>query len=144
MALPVISLVQLAYCSLARPFFNDAAIQNILEVSRRRNAEHNVTGVLLYKSGYVLQVLEGPPAAVRRLFKNIQRDPRHTEVYELYEMPIVEREFPDWSMGFQYANFGFDKPPASFNHLLSDYLNVRPDPDKRGTWLLASFASTTR
>lgn len=144
MVLPYISLTQLAYASVARPAFGEAEIGNILEVSRRRNREHGVTGVLLYQRGLVLQVLEGPPAAVKTLFANIQRDSRHTGVHCLYETEIPEREFPDWSMAFHYAEFGYCEPPEGFNSMLTEFLNVRIDPERRGSLFLLTFAGLTR
>lgn len=144
MVLPYPPLAQLAYSSVARPRFGEAEVQDILEISRRRNQEHRITGVLLYQNGLVLQVLEGPPAAVKTLFANIQRDRRHTGVHCLYEMEIHEREFPDWSMGFHYAEFGYREPPEGFNLMLTQLLSVQIDLNRRGTLFLATFAGLTK
>ncbi|MHC4845534.1 MAG: BLUF domain-containing protein, partial [Planctomycetota bacterium] len=31
---------------------------------------------------------------------DIRRDPRHTDIYTLFEEPIDEREFANWAMAF--------------------------------------------
>jgi len=44
----------------------------LLESSRRYNADHHITGLLLYSAGRYVQVLGGPEAAVRMLYDRIQ------------------------------------------------------------------------
>lgn len=94
------NLIQLIYASSAWQLLSEDEILNILEVSRKNNAERNITGVLLYKGGNFLQVLEGDEEAVSRLYQTIERDQRHKGVIVLAKRKIAEREFPDWSMGF--------------------------------------------
>ena len=44
-------------------------ITQILQTSRRKNKEQNVTGALLFDSGYFAQTLEGPRLAIERTFE---------------------------------------------------------------------------
>jgi hypothetical protein len=67
---------------------------------RANNQRLELTGVLLYREGQILQLLEGPEEAVRTNFAVIGRDPRHTQVTKLSEETIPEREFPSFSMGY--------------------------------------------
>jgi hypothetical protein len=76
----------------------DAEITQILQTSRRKNKEQNVTGALLFDSGYFAQTLEGPRLAIERIFERIQRDPRHGEVTVLGSQTHGRRDFPEWSM----------------------------------------------
>jgi blue light- and temperature-responsive anti-repressor len=98
------NLYRLVYCSRNRIAGNPAAVilelENILELARANNAAAGVTGALLYNSGTFAQVLEGPLAAVERIFEKIQRDPRHGEVMVLHMGPSAGRLFPAWSMAF--------------------------------------------
>jgi hypothetical protein len=59
-------LVSLVYVSVARELMSDEDLKAILEVARRKNAERNITGMLLYRSGYFIQALEGEEADVER------------------------------------------------------------------------------
>lgn len=77
-----------------------AGIHQILASSRRNNAALGVTGALLFNSGCFAQVLEGPRAAVSRIFERIQRDPRHSDALVLEYAPVAKRSFPSWSMAF--------------------------------------------
>ncbi len=47
-----------------------------------------------------MQVLEGSKDAVAETYERICRDARHHQLDLLFEGPIAEREFYDWSMAF--------------------------------------------
>lgn len=97
-----IALFRILYCS--RNLISDASgrpvetLNSILEKSRRNNGKNNVTGALLYSSGFFAQVLEGPKTSIEEAFERIQRDPRHAEVTVLECGEIQDRDFPAWSM----------------------------------------------
>jgi blue light- and temperature-responsive anti-repressor len=78
----------------------DAEITQILQTSRRKNKEQNVTGALLFDSGYFAQTLEGPRLAIEQIFERIQRDPRHGDVTVLSSQTDGRRDFPEWSMAY--------------------------------------------
>jgi hypothetical protein len=73
----------------------------VLAVSHQRNAVEGITGMLLYKDGNVMQVLEGEEAAVLKLYAKIGRDPRHRGLMTLLRRPVEDRQFPGWTMGFR-------------------------------------------
>ena len=73
-------------------------ISQILETARTNNSRANVTGALLYNSGYFAQVLEGPKAAIEHVFERIQRDSRHRDITVLECSGIRSRDFPSWAM----------------------------------------------
>ncbi len=76
----------------------------ILEVSRRRNAELGLTGVLVYTGNGFLQVLEGRQTDVLAVFERLLVDRRHRSV-SVIEMGETERRlFGSWSMGFLGAS----------------------------------------
>jgi hypothetical protein len=93
-------MIQYIYVSSSVKLFTSDELVELLEKSRINNEKLGLTGMLLYKDGDFMQVLEGDEEAVRWLSARIGRDPRHTNVKALLEGPITEREFPDWSMGF--------------------------------------------
>jgi hypothetical protein len=92
---------QLCYASTATREMQREDLLNLLRYARRRNAAEGVTGLLLYQGGHFLQVLEGDPEPVRAIFKRICKDPRHGRIVVLFEEVVSERQYPDWSMGFQ-------------------------------------------
>ena len=94
-------LFHLIYVSTAVAAFSDLALANLLEQSRARNLRHGLTGLLLYKNGHFMQVLEGEESHVMEVFASIERDARHKSVDVLRTEYIQYRDFPDWSMGFR-------------------------------------------
>jgi len=77
------------------------SIGNILEAALRHNPRHDITGMMLYSGGDVLQVLEGPKNPVLDLFEKIKLDARHTEVFTVLNEPLAARHFPQWTMGYK-------------------------------------------
>ena len=74
-------------------------IRDILRVSCRNNAADDITGVLFYADGNVMQVLEGPGASVERTYGRIRKDPRHRHVSTYLDRAVEGRLFAEWSMG---------------------------------------------
>jgi hypothetical protein len=97
-------VIQYIYVSSSVKRFGNEELLKLLEKARANNEQLGISGMLLYKDGDFMQALEGPEEQVHRLSARIARDPRHQNVKKLLEGPITEREFPDWSMGFQNLN----------------------------------------
>jgi hypothetical protein len=97
-------MIQVAYVSCAVPAFAPDDIAEILLTSRANNTARGVTGLLLYRGGDIMQVLEGEEPVIRRLLDTIQRDTRHRSIIKLFEKAITQRDFKDWSMGFRDLN----------------------------------------
>ena len=93
------SIYQVLYHSVATQPLREAELQALLEQTRSHNAQHQLTGILLYSDGRFVQLLEGPEPAVRALYPRIQQDRRHTQVVTVSEGPGPHRRFADWSMG---------------------------------------------
>jgi hypothetical protein len=89
---------QLIYRSRATSPPTEADLQQLLNQARAHNAQAHITGLLLYRDGCYVQVLEGPEDEVRAVFVRILRDPRHTQVVTLSEGLGPARRFPEWSM----------------------------------------------
>jgi len=100
----VSNLISIIYASSAVNLFSEAELIDLLKKSRENNAAEDITGMLLYKDGNFIQVIEGPEEAINRLYQKILRDPRHHHIIQLGKQPIPERQFPDWSMGFRDVN----------------------------------------
>jgi len=77
-----------------------AMVNDILEVSRRNNAAHNITGSLFYDGVNFTQFLEGSLLDIEALFEVIKKDPRHAQIIQLHKIPITKRRFGYWSMHY--------------------------------------------
>ncbi len=99
-------LIHLIYASAASRGMERTELLELLEQSRRKNRELDVTGMLLYAESSFFQVIEGEERVIDELFDVIGRDERHDRVTTIIREPIPERSFGGWSMGFAGATPG--------------------------------------
>ena len=94
-------MIQLSYISsAARPMDNEQLL-GLLSHCLTYNSTHDITGMLLFGDGIFLQALEGQDEAVLSLYDKIEKDERHRDVKILHRNVIQERQYSEWSMGFQ-------------------------------------------
>ena len=93
-------LIQCIYTSAESINFSRDQLLSLLERARVVNSGLGITGMLMYEDGSFFQVLEGPPNAVRSLYKKISADKRHRRITKIIEEPVARRLLPDWSMGY--------------------------------------------
>ncbi|MFM8330705.1 MAG: BLUF domain-containing protein [Candidatus Methylumidiphilus sp.] len=100
------ALMHLVYLSSLVDISLESEIPKILESSVRNNPVSGITGMLLYCDGNFIQVLEGETDAVLEVFDRICADCRHRDIFEVMREPIAEREFAQWSMGYNHIKEG--------------------------------------
>ncbi|MCM3695632.1 BLUF domain-containing protein [Microbacterium oleivorans] len=121
------TVFSVVYSSTATAPLDDAALRELLEQSRSSNAERDVTGMLLYRAGRFIQVLEGPEEAVRDTMGKIERDPRHDHLRVLIDEFIEERNFAEWTMGYEPIDVPDGAAPEGFRDTFDD-LEAHGDP----------------
>jgi hypothetical protein len=85
-----------------------------LDDAIRNNSKKNITGMMVYSGGNVMQVLEGEKDVVLDTFRLIEMDTRHKGIFILIEHEVVERQFASWSVGFQHlSKADLEKIPAA-------------------------------
>ena len=138
------SLLQLVYVSTMSTD-EPALIYQILDAAVKHNKRNNITGMLLYAEGNIIQAIEGERDAVMATFKTIEKDTRHRGIHVLIEEEILSRKFASWNMGFRrLTKFDLEKFPASaplFNMRGSELaLRIRPG---NALTLLTAFAGAS-
>ena len=123
-------MFRLIYVSTARELMDKDALLGILAKAREKNARLGITGMLLYKDGNFLQLLEGEERIVRGIYETIARDTRHFDTMITMEEAVNERMFTEWSMGFHdLSDPALQSLPgfAPFRHLNFDHRSATPD-----------------
>ncbi len=123
-------MFRLIYVSSARKLMDKDALLGILAKAREKNARLGITGMLLYKDGNFLQLLEGEERIVRGIYETIARDTRHFDTMITMEEAVNERMFTEWSMGFHdLSDPALQSLPgfAPFRHLNFDHRSATPD-----------------
>jgi hypothetical protein len=133
------ALISLVYVSSGKDDLTDEDFKNILNSCRRNNQPRNVTGMLLYRNGYFIQVLEGEETDVDFIYQRIAADPRHDHVVLVEKNRITERAFPDWSMGFNDLshNVGEHADLVKVFNNEEEFLGIKPSHARQ---LLQTFA----
>ncbi len=127
------NLFRVVYISTATKLFDSAELREMLKESNERNKQSDVTGMLLYKDGQFMQVLEGSAEAVTATFSRISRDPRHHGIMVLLKGAVQERRFPRWSMAFRDLNLPDHQDVPGFSEFLNTPLTGKEfanDPDR--------------
>lgn len=94
------ALHELIYVSLADHAMTPDELRALLAQARIYNREHGITGLLIYRNREFMQLIEGERDEVLALYRHIENDPRHQQVYRIWEGPIAARSCQDFAMGY--------------------------------------------
>jgi hypothetical protein len=123
-------MIELVYVSQAKYLFQESELKKILDISRKNNIAHGVTGMLLYDDGGTfIQVLEGEQKKIDELYAVIAQDTRHTGIGQLSYTEITERNFPDWKMGYKRINAQDTNSFEGYSTFLEDVSSGDPNPN---------------
>jgi hypothetical protein len=139
-------MLSLIYVSSSVRELNDEELLDILKVSRENNSSNDVSGLLLYKGGNFMQVLEGPDDVVVSLFEKIEQDPRHKGVSIISQERIQKRQFPAWEMAFTNLDNPAIRNEPGYSKFLHDEFTAdlyRNEP-KRAYIMLLTFRDNLR
>ena len=94
------NLYEIIYSSSATHLMTQADLIHLLLQCRKNNPPLKLTGMLLYRAGFFLQVLEGPLKSIKYMYSKISKDKRHNKLSLFNFGEIPHRSFSEWSMGF--------------------------------------------
>ena len=94
-------LRSLVYSSHTAAGLEEADLPALLAQCRANNERLGLTGILLFRDGRFLQLLEGPDATLRERMAIIADDPRHAGLRVLLEETPAQRLFPSWTMAYE-------------------------------------------
>ncbi|ARV05440.1 hypothetical protein BTO04_01465 [Polaribacter sp. SA4-10] len=106
----MMKLRRIIYTSKATKELSKRNLLDLLHEARAFNKMDNITGVLIYKQGCFLQVLEGKTKVIDNLIERLIRDSRHKNFKIIQDNFIKNRLFKDWKMGCA----DFDDPTLIF------------------------------
>ncbi|MGB0712121.1 MAG: BLUF domain-containing protein [Gammaproteobacteria bacterium] len=94
------TLRRIVYSSNSSARMDERSLLDLLHDARDLNAADDISGVLLYRDGRFVQVLEGAPDVIEDVWRRIRGDKRHEQVAVCADEMVEERIFTGWSMGF--------------------------------------------
>jgi hypothetical protein len=114
-------------------------LADIFSAARKKNALLQVTGLLSYRGGYYIQVIEGDNETIDKLFSQIKSDRRHEQVTVLLDFEITQRCFQEWNMKL----VGSINKDASFLKFMTQHSEKIRSLDNTQEQLLEIFYSLT-
>ena len=118
------SLYTIVYVSIATQEMSAEDLKKIFKAGRANNEKAGITGMLLYRDGFFLQVIEGEEAQVDALYKKVIEDSRHTNHLLIYKRPIEKRAFSEHLLSASDVDASVFKDVKGF----SDFMQ-RPTPE---------------
>ena len=91
---------RIIYFSSATNLLTDNELHLLLDKSRIKNSQNDISGILIHIDGDILQVLEGEKEKIQNLFELIKLDPRHRTIIKVFNNEVSSRMFENWSMGY--------------------------------------------
>lgn len=94
-------IFRLVYISEAHHEVCYTDLENILFSARNRNSKLDITGILIHRDDFFIQLLEGPEAHVKEVLSLIIKDRRHKNLRVIKEWTSTQpRYFDKWAMSF--------------------------------------------
>ena len=121
-------MFQAIYTSLAKRELGLSEMFGLVEQASANNRKANITGLLLFHQGDILQILEGDEKVIRDLLQKIKIDPRHSDFTIMLERTRDHRSYPDWSMQFKPIETADEV--AYFELMLRELKNASPHKDQ--------------
>jgi len=103
------------YCILYVSTSKINCIKDELELFQQKNRKNNISGLMLYYEGNIIQYIEGNKKELYNLYNKIKIDSRHHNIIKVMDEKIIKRNFVSWDMGFkelsyiEFKNFSLDK-----------------------------------
>lgn len=89
------------YHSCLSSDYDASCVSAIIKTARAFNAEHGITGVLVFDGERFCQYLEGPRMPVNALITRLEVDPRHAQFTPLMRQPLIgPRLYDGWTMAY--------------------------------------------
>ncbi len=139
-------MISLIYVSTSRDLMKEQELLGILKKSRENNDKYDLTGLLLYKGGNFMQVLEGDEEKVEALYETIRKDPRHKDVTVISREQIQERQFSKWEMAFRNLDSSDIQNEPGYSEFLHDEFtaDIYHENPSRAYIMLLTFRDNLR
>ncbi len=83
---------------------NDRMEENHIEIlfsqTQRNNTANDISGILLYSQGNFFQVIEGDAITIKELFKKIENDDRHRNLFRVFNREIKQDQYDGYCCDF--------------------------------------------
>lgn len=97
----IFQIIYLSECSDEMFKHKEIELPKIIASAKEFNSANGITGILLHKDNFFIQMLEGHEEKVKSLYIKIMQDKRHKNVTTLMQRYSEDRLFSEWSMALK-------------------------------------------
>jgi hypothetical protein len=109
------NVYHLLYRSFKSDYFDENEVGKIVASSLLNNTHLGITGILMYRDGIFIQLLEGDEDDLLKLYEeHICKDKRHHDCKVLVSKDNQTRIFNGWNMGVVSKNLLHSEFPSFF------------------------------
>ncbi len=94
----------IVYISNAVKLFEEKHLEELFYEIRQNNFSKDITGILIYKEGTFIEILEGRDQDICKMFKTIQQDKRHNNITTILDRMNGKRLFTKFRTGLSSLN----------------------------------------
>ena len=139
-------MINLIYFSAASYLYTNKELLDLLKICRKKNGVLNITGLMIYHEGSIIQILEGEAENVHTLYNQISKDSRHKSLLKVIDTGIEKRSFSDWSMGFKNVSTQDWTNIIGYLNLnnIEDFKQIEESENKHIIKIINSFGRVNR
>ncbi|WP_452599807.1 BLUF domain-containing protein [Pontimicrobium sp. MEBiC01747] len=97
-------LKTICYVSSSDIDLNISDLNELFKTTIKNNTHSKISGILIYKNGNFLQIIEGEENQIDKLYTKICLDARHHGTILIIETKICDRVFDNYSTEFPIIN----------------------------------------
>ncbi|WP_108801876.1 BLUF domain-containing protein [Aquimarina sp. Aq107] len=89
----------ISYVSTSKKL-SDFQINELLYISKLKNDELNITGILMHSDQNFFQIIEGEKPIILNLYRKIEEDLRHFNLIKIFDRPIHTPSFKSFQSSY--------------------------------------------
>ena len=92
-------LYTISYVSTSKKL-SDFQINELLCISKLKNDDLNITGILMHSDQNFFQIIEGEKKIILNLYQKIEKDVRHFNLIKIFDRPIQIPSFKNFQSSY--------------------------------------------
>lgn len=98
-------LLSVLYISYMKKEYDKEELDELMSKFYLNNLKYDISGLLLYSEGNIIQYIEGEKDKIENLYNNIENDTIHKNVFLLHKKEIQQRLFTEWKANVNYIEY---------------------------------------
>ncbi|WP_051336382.1 BLUF domain-containing protein [Aquimarina latercula] len=120
---------------------SDFQINELLHITKLKNEDLGITGILMYSDQNFFQIIEGQKKVIKSLYQKIEKDIRHFNLIRILDRSINIPSFTSFQSTYTIVNR--EKDYSDLQQFLEIEKNYNPKNFKNISYLVNKFMKLT-